>query len=202
MTLALQGADLATWDWDVKTDSIIRNKRWSEMLGYEEGEIDESLELFTDLVHPDDRQFSWDALDAHLEGKTDSFEAEHRMRHKSGGWVWVLDRGRVLEWDLDGKPLRICGTHLDITKRREAEQQLKKLNKAKDELIAGVSHELRTSAHGGPGSGPGADARMGNFHRRRDSGNSRSHRWSEHQTQSRHRGLDGGRPDRQSRDLH
>ena len=144
MTLALQGADLATWDWDVKTDSIIRNKRWSEMLGYEEGEIDESLELFTDLVHPDDRQFSWDALDAHLEGKTDSFEAEHRMRHKSGGWVWVLDRGRVLEWDLDGKPLRICGTHLDITKRREAEQQLRQAQKmeAIGELTGGMAHDF------------------------------------------------------------
>ena len=63
-------------------------------------------------------------LNAHLDGKTPFYETEHRLRHKSGDWVWVLVKGRVIKRDADGKPLRACGTHLDITERKLIEEEL------------------------------------------------------------------------------
>ncbi|MBN1259548.1 MAG: PAS domain S-box protein [Anaerolineae bacterium] len=124
LELALQGAALGAWDWHIPTGKTTFDERWAEMIGYTAGEITHHLSTWEALVHPDDLPVARERLNAHLEGKTGAYEAEFRMRHKSGKWIWVLDKGRVIERDANGVPLRACGTHLDITRRKQMEQAL------------------------------------------------------------------------------
>lgn len=123
MELALRGAELGTWDWDVRLGIVTYNERWASMLGYTLDEIAPDLSAWSALVHSADMAHVMEALNAHLEGRTEQYETEHRVRHKSGGWVWVLDRGRIIERDAEGSPVRAAGTHLDITERKEAEAE-------------------------------------------------------------------------------
>ncbi|MBU2547441.1 MAG: PAS domain S-box protein [Proteobacteria bacterium] len=125
MELALRGADLGTWDWDVVTGRVVFNARWVEMLGYDPEEIEPHVNSWEKLVHPDDYPEVMEALDAHLDGRTDYYETEYRLRHKSGDWIWVLDKGKVIERDTGGLPLRACGTHLDVSARKQAEEALR-----------------------------------------------------------------------------
>lgn len=123
MKLALRGADLGTWDWNIMTGDHSVNARWCEMLGYQVGELAPHIHSWEELVHPDDKDMVNALLTDHLAGKTLFFETRCRLRHKLGHWVWLLDKGQVIKRDASGKPLRICGTHLDISEniRREAE---------------------------------------------------------------------------------
>ena len=123
--LALQGADLGTWDWDVVTGEAAFNRRWAQMLGYELSEVHPSIRSWKNLIHPDDRPGVMESLEKHLRGEADAYETEHRLRHQSGRWVWVLDKGRVIKRDADGRALRVCGTHLDVTERKQAEETLR-----------------------------------------------------------------------------
>ncbi len=125
LELALKGADLGTWDWDVSTGALRLNERWAEMLGYRFEEIEPHVRSWERLVHPDDLPAVMVVLNAHLEGRTPFYETEHRMRRKSGEWLWILDKGRVIERDGQGTPLRACGTHLDISDRKQAEEALR-----------------------------------------------------------------------------
>jgi PAS domain S-box-containing protein len=124
--LALRGADLGSWDWNIKTGEVVFNARWAEMLGYSLTEIDSSLESWEKNVHPEDMPTIRRALEDHLSGRSDYYSGEHRLKCKSGEWIWVLDRGRVTEWDAEGKPMRAAGTHLDITEQKRSEELLKK----------------------------------------------------------------------------
>ena len=125
MELALAGANLGTWDWDIRAGKVTFNERTAAMLGYPLDAIEPRRSMWEKLIHPDDMPGVQKVLSAHFEGKTEFYESEYRLRHKSGEWVWVLDKGRVIERDSDGKPLRACGTHLDITDRHRAEQLLR-----------------------------------------------------------------------------
>ena len=124
LKLALSGGELGTWDWNIPTGEVRFNRRWAEMLGYSFDELRQHVGTWDTLLHPDDKAAAWEAIDAHLTGKTPLFETEYRLRKKDGAWAWVLDKGRVLERDADGKPLRACGTHLDISKRKQMELAL------------------------------------------------------------------------------
>jgi PAS domain S-box-containing protein len=123
LDLALAGAGLGLWDWNVKSDSVVFDERWAAMLGYDLAELDDQLETWSKLVHPDDLPHVVKTLQEHMDGKTAQYESEHRLRHKDGHWIWVLDRGKVLHHDEDGQPLRAVGTHLDITARRRQEER-------------------------------------------------------------------------------
>ena len=125
LRLALQGADLGLWDLDVPTQCATVNARWAEMLGLPP-DADASAQAWRSLVHPDDWPRVNAAKQAHLRGETERFEAIYRLRHADGHWVWVLDRGRVLERDANGAPLRMVGTHLDITERKRAEDAMRR----------------------------------------------------------------------------
>ena len=125
LKLALYGADLGAWDWNVQSGHVAFDERWAEMLGYKLDEIEPHVNTWEKLVHPDDMAKVMGALNVHLEGKTAYYESEHRARHKSGEWIWILDKGRVIERDAQGLPLRVCGTHLDITGRKRAEEALR-----------------------------------------------------------------------------
>ena len=125
LELALQGADLGTWDWNVKTGAVTFNSRAVEILGYNLDEIEPHLDFWKKRVHPDDLPKVLENLNAHLESRTPFYEAEYRLRHKTGEWVWVLDKGKVIGRDTRGQAVRACGTHLDITERKQAEEALR-----------------------------------------------------------------------------
>lgn len=123
LELALEGGELGIWDWDLENNSIVYNKQWAKILGYELDEID----MFTwkGLVHPEDLAWVEKELDDHILGKSEAYLAEYRVKSKSGEWKWILDRGKVLEFTDKGKAKRISGTHLDITAKKQSEEVLR-----------------------------------------------------------------------------
>jgi PAS domain S-box-containing protein len=120
LNLALHGADLGTWDWHIPSGTVTFNERWAGMIGYTLAELEPHVRVWETLIHPDDVAHVNSSLQAHLEGRTEAYETQHRLRHKLGKWIWVLDKGRVLERDAQGKPVRACGTHVDITELKQA----------------------------------------------------------------------------------
>ena len=124
LELALSGAGLGSWDWDLQTRKAVFDKRWAAMLGFLSEEIEPQVSGWENLIHSEDKPRVIEVLDEHLEGRRPIFEAEYRLRAKSGEWHWILTRGRVVERDGNGKPLRAAGTNLDITERKRAEQDL------------------------------------------------------------------------------
>ena len=138
LELALRGADLGCWDWNVQTGNVLFNERWATMLGYRPEELAPRFETWERLVYPEDMATARGVLDAHLAGRTPSYEAELRMRHKSGQPVWVLTRGKVTARDAAGRPLRIVGTHLDITERKRTEEELRREKVFTDAVVDSV----------------------------------------------------------------
>lgn len=125
LSAALDGTGLCLWQLDVPSGKlIIYNRRWGSMLGYQPKELSAHFDVWKEHLHEDDRQRVLDAFYDHLNGKTPFYEALHRMQHKNGTVTWVLDRGRVTERDSDGKPLKVTGTHIDMTKEKQYEEQL------------------------------------------------------------------------------
>jgi PAS domain S-box-containing protein len=125
LELALSGADLGSWDWNLKTGYAVWNERASRMLGYLPGEVQTNLRTWKDLVHPEDWPRVSEVLNSHLEGRVSFIELEYRLRCKSGEWKWILSRGKIVAYDTDGTPLRMTGTSLDITERKQMEQALR-----------------------------------------------------------------------------
>ena len=122
---ALEGPGDGVWDWNIPTGELFLSPRWKELLGYEEHEIGTSPREWEGRIHPDDRQRTQAAIDMHLSGATDTYQAEYRMRRKDGSYIWMLARGKVMSLAEDGTPLRFVGTHSDITARRQAEEALR-----------------------------------------------------------------------------
>lgn len=124
---ALEGNRDGVWDWNVVTGEVFFSKRWKEMLGYAEDEIANHLSEWETRVHPDDLAAVYADLGKHLEGGAPFYENEHRVRCKDGSYKWILDRGRIVAWTVAGKPLRVVGTHTDVTGRKDAEIEQERL---------------------------------------------------------------------------
>ncbi|MGV2871202.1 EAL domain-containing protein [Colwellia sp. E150_009] len=125
MQLVLAGAELGFWDWDIVTGKVERNERWATILGYTYEEIQHSTSQWSDFVHPEDREKAWQSINDVLEGRSKSHSLEYRMLTKDGNYRWVLDQANVMKRDNNGKPLRMSGTHTDITNRKHAEEKFK-----------------------------------------------------------------------------
>jgi len=123
LSLALSGGDLGTWDWNIQSGEVLFNERWADIVGYKLSEIKPDVSLWEELIHPEDISIVKQSLTMHLEGHIPFYETRHRLRHKSGKWIWVLDKGRIISFDSNGKPLRACGTHLDITDHMQIENE-------------------------------------------------------------------------------
>jgi len=138
------------WDLNLKDGTLTYNERWAEMLGYQLDEVAGDTSNWDTLMHPDDKESVLQTLQRHLDGEIPYYEFEYRMRTKSGRWKWVFDRGQVVERDERGNPLRMTGTHFDVTRRKNSEVELKKMtaellrsNTELKQFAYIISHNLR-----------------------------------------------------------
>jgi len=122
--LALEGTGLGVWDWDIPSGSLLVNNYWAVMLGCEPAELAANIQVYQELMHPDDYPGFQAAVKAHLEGKSPVFNYEMRLKTKAGGWKWVLSRGNVASRDSRGQALRLVGTQRDIDERKASEEEL------------------------------------------------------------------------------
>lgn len=125
---AVNGAKLGLWDWNLVTNEIYFSKEWKKMLGYEDDEVSNTLEFWDKNVHPDDKEKAYEDILNNQNKKTKYYENIHRLKHKDGSWLWILDKGRTL-FDKNGKPIRMIGFHSNVTKMQNLKVELSKLKK-------------------------------------------------------------------------
>lgn len=148
---ALNSSQDGVWDWSVKDGKAYFSKMWKGMLGYEESDIADSFGEWEKLVHPDDKQRSFEEILKHVKNQTEYYILEHRLMHKNGNYKWILARGKIIERDEFGNPIRFIGTHTDIDPIKRTEEDLKAAQakseqaaEAKSQFLSTISHEIRT----------------------------------------------------------
>ncbi len=133
LDMALEGAGLGVWDWNLLDNSVRFDRRWCEMLGLEYENTEMVLDTWEGRVHLDDIKQCYLDIENYISGSSDQYENTHRMRHADGRWIYILDKGRVSARDSKGKPIRFTGTHLDITVIKEQEAKISELYKTLNE---------------------------------------------------------------------
>jgi len=124
LSLALEGANIAYWDQDFITGKVLRSESWAEMLGYKLSELSEEIVTWKNLIHPEDLEKVENIAFGHENGECPEFQVEHRLKTKKNQWKWILNWGKIVDRDPQGKPLRAVGIHQDITVRKLAEKSL------------------------------------------------------------------------------
>ena len=163
-TLAMQAASDGLWDWNIQTQVTYLSPQWKAMLGYADQELDNSFATWERLVDEDGRVWAMALINDCLCGRSNGFKTEFQMQHKDGHWVDILSRGTIVRGQ-NGEPLRMVGTHVDITERnaiaRKLEQAAQTMEQqhqaliaahtqalaateAKSGFLATMSHEIRT----------------------------------------------------------
>jgi PAS domain S-box-containing protein len=148
---ALEGSSNGVWDWNIITDEVFYSHKWKQLIGYEDHEIPNTYEAWASRVHVEDIERCKKDLEMHFNAYTPDYVNEHRMLCKDGSYKWILTRGKVIEWTAEHKPVRIMGTHTDITWQKEKEDELSRTldivseqNKRLLNFAYIVSHNLRS----------------------------------------------------------
>lgn len=150
LELVIKGTNLGMWDWYPQTNEVMFDENWAKMLGYELNEITPSLSEWETRVHPDDLASCYADIQAHIAGQIDYYENIHRMQHKNGNWLYILDRGKIVERDNQGQPLRFTGTHTNITELKTIQENLEKSQQeasAKTQKLKDISQRYRNLLH-------------------------------------------------------
>jgi len=113
------------WDWHVASGRMVHNQQWFHILGFAHGELTGHVDVFSARLHPEDKALVWQRLRQLLNGSQEFYRSEHRMVRKDGSVIWVLDRGRVAEYDAHGAPVRVVGAYVDISERKRHEEELR-----------------------------------------------------------------------------
>jgi PAS domain S-box-containing protein len=149
LEIATVASNIAQWDWNIQTGEVKFDNLWANMLGYTLEELEPvSLNTWVNLCHPDDMILSNEILDEHINGHLSIYRCEVRMKHKDGYWKWILDQGKVYQWDEDGKPLLMTGTHQDITLIKEAMEALQESEAKYRTLVESSSHFIAIVSEG------------------------------------------------------
>lgn len=151
LNLVLEGSNDGFWDWSLVTGTVRLSHRWAEILGYSLHEVEQCFRDGIPLIHPEDACAVRTKIAQHLIGSVPHYSIEYRMLGRKGEWKWILDRGKVVEWDERGKPLRMTGTTTDVSDRKWAEEEKRRLEnqlnhsqkmEAIGQLAGGVAHEF------------------------------------------------------------
>lgn len=145
LRLALEGADAGFWDWHLPSGTAVFSDRYYTMLGYDPEEFPADFNTWTERIHPDDRTRVVADLQRKIQEGEPQLEIEYRIRTKDGGWVWILGRGKVVEKDENGTPLRITGVNIDITNRRMLESEIRSLNSVLEQRVKDRTEALQKS---------------------------------------------------------
>jgi signal transduction histidine kinase len=129
-------------------NEVVFDERWANMLGLNLSDLTQTLDDWKSRVHPNDIEGCFKDITAHIEGKVSFYENTHRMMHTDGNWRYILDRGRVMERNEKGEPIRFTGTHTDVTDLKLAELKAVEALESRNEFFAKISHEIRTPLHG------------------------------------------------------
>jgi len=121
--LAVNGTNDGIWDWNIKTGKLFLSKKWKEMLGYKDEELENKFETFISLLYEEDRKQVNEYVERYLNGEILKYSIEFRMKHKNGTLRWILAKGEAIRDD-KGKPYRMAGSHSDITERKKSEEKL------------------------------------------------------------------------------
>lgn len=167
--MAMSVANDGIWDWRLDTNTVLFDRRYYTMAGYEPFEFPSSLEEWEKRVHPEDLQQAKERIEEYLSGRREKYDVEFRFRRKDGEYMWVQAQGKIVTRNKQGTPVRFVGTHSDITERKGAEEELldanrqlewttaranemaihaENANRAKSEFLANMSHEIRTPLNG------------------------------------------------------
>ena len=142
LQMALESLEGGIWTNLVQENVSYFSPGLRKMLGLEKDEVRNHHSTWEDALHPDEKERVLRALEDHLNGVTKAFYSEHRMKTKTGEWIWVLDRGQVTDWDEEGKPVRMMGTDINITERKRVEELLRSQNQLVEEELEGLKERL------------------------------------------------------------
>ncbi|MGD9332722.1 MAG: PAS domain-containing protein [Desulfobacterales bacterium] len=135
LTTALEATSDGIWSWHIPSGEAYFSARYYTMLGYEPDELPASYDTWVSLLHPDDLKPTQEIIQNHIDNRSESYEIEFRLRTKSGPWIWILGRGKVCEWDDDGHPVLMVGSHVNIDSRKRAEQKLARYQTRLEKMV-------------------------------------------------------------------